>query len=40
MFAALIAIMLLSFFLNRVVRLAEIFFMPWKTAEAERGVSI
>jgi len=39
-FAALAIIMLLAFFLNALVRLAEIKLMPWKTAEAQREMTI
>lgn len=39
-FAALIVIMLLSGFLNFIVRLAELRLMPWKKGEAEREVTI
>jgi NitT/TauT family transport system permease protein len=39
-FAALAIIMLLAFFLNALVRLAEIKLMPWKTAEAQREITI
>lgn len=39
-FATLIVIMLLAFLLNALVRLAEIKLMPWKSAEAQREVTI
>lgn len=39
-FAALIAIMLLAFTLNALVRAAETWFMPWKVSEAAREVTI
>jgi NitT/TauT family transport system permease protein len=39
-FAALIVIMLLAFLLNMLVRAAEMWLMPWKTAESQRDVTI
>jgi len=39
-FAALIAIMILAFTLNALVRAAEAWLMPWKTSEAAREVTI
>jgi NitT/TauT family transport system permease protein len=39
-FAALIVIMLLAFLLNMLVRLSEMWLMPWKTAESQREVTI
>lgn len=39
-FAALIAIMVLAFILNTAVKYAEIKVMPWKSAEADREVTI
>ncbi len=39
-FAALIVIMMLSGFLNVLVRIAEVWLMPWKKSESEREVTI
>jgi NitT/TauT family transport system permease protein len=39
-FAALIVIMLLSGFLNILVRVGEVWLMPWKKSESEREVTI